>query len=74
MSKESFEENYKLLEDVSRELRENSISVDQLVPKMEQALKAVKVCKSVLKKSKIKLVEIEKEFNQIDESLEDLKS
>jgi exodeoxyribonuclease VII small subunit len=62
-----FEENYKLLEELSQELQENKVGVDQLVPRMKEALEAIKVCKSVLKETSSQLVEINKEFEDLEE-------
>lgn len=69
---ESFEKNFKLLETLSKELNDGSISVDQLVPKMKQATEAIKICKEVLKNTKLELVEVEKEFEELigDSNLE----
>jgi exodeoxyribonuclease VII small subunit len=60
-----FEEKFKFLEDLTKELGEGSISVDQLVPKMKQATEAIKICKSVLKETKIELQQVEKEFEEL---------
>jgi exodeoxyribonuclease VII small subunit len=62
-----FEENYKLLEELSQELQENKVGVDQLVPRMKEALEAIKVCKSVLKETSAQLIEINKEFEELEE-------
>lgn len=69
----SFEENFKKLESLSEELQKNSVSIDQLVPKMKEAVQAIKVCKTVLKKTSSQLVEIEKEFSDLqkEDSSED---
>ena len=64
-SSSSFEEKFKFLEELTKELSEGSISVDHLVPKMKQATEAIKICKEVLKKTKIELVEVEKEFDEL---------
>ena len=52
---ESFEENFNKLEVLSQELQENNVSIDELVPRMKEALDAIKVCKSVLKETNSKL-------------------
>lgn len=62
---QSFEVNFKKLEKLSAELQENKISIDELVPKMKEALGAIKVCKEVLKETKIKLKEISSEFAEL---------
>ena len=67
---QKFEKNFKKLELLSQELQENKISVDQLVPRMKEALSAIKVCKEVLKETKSQLNEISKEFSELEESPE----
>ena len=66
-SKKPFEENFKKLETLSQELQENKVSIDELVPRMKDALGAIKVCKDVLKETKSQLTEINKEFADLDE-------
>lgn len=65
-----FEKNFKKLEMLSNELQENKISVDQLVPRMKEALSAIKVCKDVLKETKSQLNEISKEFTDLEDTAE----
>ena len=60
--KQNFETNFKKLESLSQELQANKISIDQLVPRMKEALGAVKVCKDVLKQTKSQLNELSAEF------------
>ena len=60
-----FEENFKKLERLSQELQENKVSIDELVPKMKEALSAIKVCKEVLQETKVQLKEISAEFVEI---------
>lgn len=62
--KESFEANFKKLEVLSQELQGNKVSIDQLVPRMKEALGAVKVCKEVLKETKSQLKELSAEFQE----------
>lgn len=59
-----FEENYQKLEVLSRELQENRLSIDELVPRMREALQAIQACKEVLKETKIQLQQISEEFIQ----------
>jgi exodeoxyribonuclease VII small subunit len=59
-----FEENYKQLEKLSLELQENKLSIDELVPRMKQAVGAIKACKEVLKDTKLQLQEIAQEFDR----------
>lgn len=65
-----FEENFKKLEKLSQELQENKISVDDLIPKMKEALSAIKVCKEVLKETKSQLKEISSEFSEVSSTSE----
>jgi len=58
----NFEENYKQLEKLSSELQENKLSIDELVPRMKQAVVAIKACKEVLKDTKLQLKQISEEF------------
>ena len=62
----SFEENYRNLENLSVELQENKVTIDELVPRMKEALASIKVCKEVLKATKSQLTEINKEFAEIE--------
>lgn len=61
---ESFEKNFKKLEQISLELQENKISIDELVPRMKEALHSIAVCKSVLKETKAQLTQISAQFEQ----------
>ena len=51
--KKSFEANFKKLEELSQELQDNKVSIDELIPRMKEALSAIKICKDVLKETKI---------------------
>ena len=64
---ESFEDNFLKLERLSEELQENTVSIDELVPRMKEALGAIKVCKKVLANTKSQLKEVEKEFSEVTE-------
>jgi exodeoxyribonuclease VII small subunit len=64
-SDQSFEENYRTLETFSQDLQQDKVSVDQLVPRMKEALGAVKVCKNVLKETQSQLEKISNEFSEI---------
>lgn len=61
-----FEENFAKLETLSQELQENKVSIDQLVPRMKDALGSIKVCKEVLKETKSQLTQINAEFEELD--------
>ena len=63
---ETFEENFKKLEILAQELQNNKVSVDELVPRMKQALASIKVCKEVLKQTRSQLSEIGKEFSELE--------
>ncbi len=60
-----FEENFKKLEQLSQELQENKVSIDELVPKMKAAVSAIKICKEVLRETKSQLKEISAEFVEL---------
>ncbi len=69
-TKKGFDENFKVLEVLSRELQGGTVSIDELIPKMKQATESIRVCKDVLKKTKIQLEEIEGEFSGLFEEEE----
>ena len=69
-AKNGFDENFKILETLSKELQSGSVSIDELIPKMKQATDSIRVCKDVLKKTKIQLEEIESEFSDLFEEEE----
>jgi exodeoxyribonuclease VII small subunit len=66
-----FEDNFMLLESVAKDLQSGQVSVDDLVPKMKEAAKAMSVCKEVLKSTKIRIQEIEKEIAGVLEEVEE---
>lgn len=59
----SFEANYKKLQQLSQELQGNRVSVDELIPRMKEALVAARACKEVLKETKSQLKELSDEFS-----------
>ena len=65
-NEKTFQANFEKLEKLSTELQQNKVTVDELVPRMKDALEAIQVCKEVLKSTKAKLVEINKEFEEIE--------
>ncbi len=69
----TFSDNFKKLEKLSQELQENQISIDELVPRMKEALSSIKVCKDVLKKTEAQLTEISVEFEEMKSELEEQK-
>lgn len=64
--KTSFEENFKKLERLSEELQNDRVTVDELVPRIREALSAIKVCKKVLQDTKVQLTEIDAEFKELE--------
>ena len=64
-----FETNFRKLETLATELQENKISIDQLIPRMKEALSAIKVCKEVLQETRSQLSEINSEFAEVREKL-----
>jgi exodeoxyribonuclease VII small subunit len=68
-SRQGFEENFRKIEALALELQENKISIDQLVPRMKEALSAIKICKDVLKETRSQLNEINAEFAEVREKL-----
>jgi exodeoxyribonuclease VII small subunit len=62
---QTFEENFRQLELLSQELQENKVSIDQLVPRMKDALESIKLCKEVLKETKSQLTQINSEFEEL---------
>ena len=65
---ESFEENFKKLETFVSELKGDDILLDDLVPKMKEALSSIKVCKDVLKKTEEQLEMVKVELDEIVDS------
>lgn len=65
-TEQRFEEHFKKLETLSSELQENKVSIDQLVPRMKEALASIKVCKDVLKETRSQLKQISAEFEELD--------
>lgn len=68
---EGFEANFKKLEQLSQDLQENKVSIDELVPKMKDALGSIKVCKEVLRQTKSQLKEINDEFSELSADLDE---
>ena len=66
----SFEGNFKKLEQLSKELQEDSVSIDDLVPRMKEAIESIKICKEVLHETKIKLAEVSNEFDELKDGSE----
>lgn len=68
--KGGFEANFKKLEQLSQDLQENKVTIDELVPKMKDALGSIKICKEVLKETQAQLKEINKEFSELSSDSE----
>ena len=66
----SFEENFKKLERLSEELQSDKVSIDELVPRIREALSAIKICKKVLQDTKTQLTEIDAEFKELEKDSE----
>ena len=69
-TEKSFETNFRKLEQLSKELQEDSISIDELVPRMKEALTSIKICKEVLQETKVKLAEVSNEFDELKDGAE----
>lgn len=63
-----FEANFKKLEGLARELQDNKVTIDELVPKMKEALSSFKVCKEVLKETRSQLTQLSSEFLELEKS------
>lgn len=63
-----FEENYKKLEKLATELQENTIGIDDLVPRMKEAVESIKICKQILQETKTQLTEVAAEFAELPEN------
>ena len=61
-----FEEHFKNLEQLSAELNDNKVSIDELVPRMKKAVASIRVCKDILKETKLQLKEISEEFKELE--------
>ena len=68
--KGGFEANFRKLEQLSQDLQENKVTIDELVPKMKDALGSIKICKEVLKETQAQLKEINKEFSELSSDSE----
>ena len=64
-TEKSFEANFKKLEQLTKELQGDTISIDELVPRMKEALESIKICKEVLQETKVKLAEVSSEFDEL---------
>ena len=62
----SFEAHFKKLATLSEELQQNKISIDELVPRIQEALSSLKICKDVLKKTKFELNQVSEEFADLE--------
>lgn len=65
-----FEENFRKIELLSNDLQENRVGLDELVPRMKDALAAMKVCREVLQETKTQLQEMGNEFKALQQLAE----
>ena len=65
-AKSNFEDNFKKLEKLSAELSDGKISIDDLVPKMKEAVESIKICKEVLRETRSQLQQISQEFVELE--------
>lgn len=63
-----FEQNFKKLETLARELQDNKVTIDELVPKMKEALSSFKICKDVLKATRSQLTQLSAEFVELEKA------
>jgi exodeoxyribonuclease VII small subunit len=65
---ENFKENYEILNEIAKKLRtQEKPNIDELVPMMEQATQAYKLCKQRLESVKLALKEhLDKEEVDVD--------
>lgn len=59
----TFERSYKVLEKLAQELQSNSVTVDELVPRMKEAAEAISICKEILKETDSQLKRISAQFS-----------
>jgi len=62
---ESYEKNFKILEDVADSLNKDEISIDDLVGKTKEALTAAKNCINILNFQKGEFIKLENEFDSL---------
>ena len=64
-SSKKYEENYKVLEQITESLNRDEIGIDDLVVKTKEALTAARNCLDILNRQKGEFKKLEKEFNQL---------
>ena len=69
-TRSTFEGNFKKLEKLSMELSDGKISIDDLVPKMKEAVDSIKICKDVLRETRSQLQQISQEFVELEKGAE----
>jgi len=62
---ESYEKNFKVLEEVAESLNKDEISIDDLVVKTREALTAAKNCINILNYQKGEFKKLEDEFGKL---------
>lgn len=70
-TEKTFEANFRKLEQLAQELQNDRVSVDELVPRIKDALEAIKICKGVLQATKSQLTEIEAEFAELEKATDE---
>ena len=65
-NKDSFETHFRKLETLSGELQQNKVTIDELVPRIQEALTSLRVCKDVLAKTKAQLNQVTEEFAELE--------
>jgi exodeoxyribonuclease VII small subunit len=61
----TYEENYAILEQITESLNKDDVSIDDLVEKTKEALKAARICMDILNKQKGEFKKLETEFSQL---------
>lgn len=70
--KQKFTENYELLKSIAENLRlQREVNIDELVPMIEKATQAYKICKDRLEEVKIALEEYIPQNNDSNKNLEE---
>ena len=71
---ESYEKNFKILEEVAESLNRDEISIDDLVAKTKEALTAARNCINILNFQKGEFKKLENEFSALVNETADVKS
>ena len=60
-----YEENYKILEQITESLNKDEIGIDDLVEKTREALGSARICMDILNKQKGEFKKLERDFGQL---------